>query len=320
MVQPGPRTYPPVIVRSKMVLELTSELVTQRGWKDEQARITLRPQGPGDWNVTIFGSDSADSISEVASGAVQLAIVNPGAVLALAVNGKGPFEKPQPLRAITTIGSYDQLALGMHERTGLTSIEDMRDKKYPLKISVRGQRDHTIHLVIEEVFKAHGFTGDDLRSWGGDLVYQDGLPSPHRVQSVADGEVDALFDEAANQWVNKGMAIGMNILPIAEPVIEKLEADGFRRGTLQKKLYPGLPADVETIDYSGFIVYTHENTPDDMVQAFCAAIEARKDVIPRDQGDGPLPLDRMCKDTPEGPLYIPLHKAAEAYWKEHGYL
>jgi hypothetical protein len=57
-----------------------------------------------------------------------------------------------------------------------------------------------------------------------------------------------------------------------------------------------------------------------MVQAFCAAIEARKDVIPRDQGEGPLPLDRMCKDTTEGPLYIPLHNAAEAYWTERGYL
>ena len=33
-----------------------------------------------------------------------------------------------------------------------------------------------------------------------------------------------------------------------------------------------------------------------------------------------LPLDRMCQDTPEGPLYAPLHQAAEAYWREHGYL
>jgi hypothetical protein len=108
-----------------MVLEMTSELVTQRGWVDEQARITLRPQGPGPWNVTIFGSDSADSIAEVARGDVQLAIVNPGAVLALALNGKGPFKAPLPLRALTVIGSYDPLALGVHERTGLTSMEDL---------------------------------------------------------------------------------------------------------------------------------------------------------------------------------------------------
>ena len=320
MVTPGARRYPPVIVRSKMVLEMTSELVTMRGWGDQQARISLRPQGPGEWNTVIFGSDSADALEEVARGDVQMAIVNPGAVLALAVNGKGPFKRPLPLRTISIIGSYDQLACGVHERTGLTSLAEIREKRYPLKISVRGQRDHTIHLVIEEVFKALGFTSDDLRSWGGDLVYQDGLPYPHRVQSVADGECDALFDEAANQWVQAGTEVGIKVLPLSEPAIGKLEAEGFRRATLQSALYPGLPGDVESIDYSGFILYTREDAPEETVRMFCPAIEARKDVIPRDQGDGPLPLDRMCQDTPEGPMYVPLHAAAEAYWREHGYL
>ena len=320
MVQPGPRSYPPVIVRSKMVLEMTSELITQKDWPHEQARISLRPQGPGPWNVTIFGSDSADSIPEVVSGAVQLAIVNPGAVLALARNGTGPFKEKAPIRAITIIGSFDQLGLGVAERTGITSLEDLRDKKYPLKISVRGQRDHTVHLVLEEVFKAHGFTSDDLRSWGGDLIYHDGLPHPTRTKAVADGEADALFDEAAGMFVNRGPETGMRMLGIADEPLRKLEAVGFRRGVLQKSLYNNLPHDIQTIDYSGFILYVREDARDDMVRAFCAAIEARKNVIPRDQGVGPLPLDRMCQDTPEGPMYIPLHPAAAAYWKEQGYL
>jgi TRAP-type uncharacterized transport system substrate-binding protein len=75
----------------------------------------------------------------------------------------------------------------------------------------------------------------------------------------------------------------MRILPIGEPELQKMKGDGFRRGTLQQRLFPGLPADVETLDYSGFILYTRE-------------------------------------DTPEGPMYIPLHRAAEGYWKEQGYL
>jgi hypothetical protein len=28
----------------------------------------------------------------------------------------------------------------------------------------------------------------------------------------------------------------------------------------------------------------------------------------------------MCKDTPAGPLRIPLHPAAERYWRDAGYL
>ena len=62
MGQPEPRSYIPVIVRSKMVLEMTSGLITRPGWTYEQARINLRPQSPGPWDVTIFGRSSADFI------------------------------------------------------------------------------------------------------------------------------------------------------------------------------------------------------------------------------------------------------------------
>ena len=310
----------PVTVRSKMVLEIASELVGTPGWEDRQAKLSLRPQGPGPWNLTLLGSDSADAVADVASKEAQLAIVNPGAVLTLAMRGTGPFNEPVPVRAITVIGSYDQLAFGIHERTGMHSLEQVREAKYPLRISMRGQRDHTIHMIVDEVLKAAGFSIAELESWGGGVNFDDGLPYPDRVRSVAAGTANALFDEAANQWVNRGLEVGIEMCALAEPVLEKLTTIGFRRGTMEKVDFPGLPADVQTIDYSGFIVYTHAETPDDVVRSICAAIEARKEIIPRDQGEGPLPTDRMCRDTPEGPLDIPLHPGAEAYWRELGYL
>jgi hypothetical protein len=51
----------------------------------------------------------------------------------------------------------------------------------------------------------------------------------------------------------------------------------------------------------------------------CEALEARKDRIPW-YGEGPMRLDLMCKGTREGPLPIPLHPAAEAFWRKQGYL
>ena len=58
----------------------------------------------------------------------------------------------------------------------------------------------------------------------------------------------------------------------------------------------------------------------DTGSAVWAALEARKDRLPPGTGEGPLPLDVMCKDTAEGPLGIPLHPAAERFWREQGYL
>ena len=75
---------------------------------------------------------------------------------------------------------------------------------------------------------------------------------------------------------------------------------------LPKADYPKLGSDVPTLDFSGFPVYTHANVPDSIVTAVCAALEARKEKIVW-QEPGPLPLESMCRDTPSGPLNIPLH-------------
>ena len=61
------------------------------------------------------------------------------------------------------------------------------------------------------------------------------------------------------------------------------------------------------------------DTPDRLVGQIRAAVEARKNLIPW-QGPGPLPVERMCKDTPDTPMDVPLHPAAENYWKSRGFI
>jgi len=109
------------------------------------------------------------------------------------------------------------------------------------------------------------------------------------------------------------------VLPLEESMLARLEAIGLRRAVIPQERYPNLPADVPTLDFSGFAVYTNAATPDAVVTAICAALEARKEKIGW-QEPGPLPLDRMCRDTADGPLVIPLHPAAEKFWREQGYL
>ncbi len=321
MATKGRRHIAPVGIRSRLMLEIASELVGVQEWPYKQARMTLREQG-GDQGPTLFASDSPDVIHEVANHDVQIAIINPGVVLTLALRGTGPFDEPVPVRAITVIQSYDQLLLAVSEKTGLTSLDDIREKRYPLRVSVRGQRNHATHLVLNEVLAAAGFSFDDIRAWGGEVRYDDNTPAknPARTGAVERGEADAIFDEAVGGWTEEALGLGMRPLPIDGPVLERLEGLGFRPGTMAKASYPSLASDHQTIDYSGFIVYTHADVPDDTVSAVCAALEARKDRIPPDTGEGPLPLDVMCKDTIEGPLGIPLHPAAEQFWLEQGYL
>ena len=315
-----PRSIGRDTIRSHLVLEVASELVDRPEWPYRQARINLREQGGETWPVSLFGSDSPAAIEQVARGELQVAIINPAAPLALAVRRKGPFKNPIPLRAITVIPSPDQLAFAVSERTGLQSLRDIRDRRYPLRISIRGQMDHSLHLVVKEVLSAAGFSFDDVISWGGQIRYDVGLPkSPNRLGAVQRGEVHMIIDEAVGSWVDTALESKMVILPFDEPLLERLEGLGFRRAIISKARYTELKEDVPTLDFSGFPVYTHANVPDSIVTSICSALEARKEKIPW-QEEGPLPLDRMCRDTPEGPLTIPLHSAAERFWRARGYL
>jgi hypothetical protein len=251
---------------------------------------------------------------------VQLAISNPAGYLALAVRGTGPFKTPIPLRAITVIPSPDQLAFAVTEKTGLKSFAEIRERRYPLRVSMRGQRDHALHPIVKEVLAAARFSLDDIVSWGGQVRYDDGLPmKDNRLGAMQRGEVDMIIDEAVRGWVNSAAEAGMRVLPLDEPILIKLEALGLRRALIPKSRYPKLPDDVPTLDFSGFAVYTHANVPDAVITSICAALEARKDRIGW-QEPGPLPLDWMCRDTSDGPLVIAMHPAAEAFWRERGYL
>ena len=314
-----PRSIGRDTIRSHLVLEVASELVDRPEWPYRQAQINLREQGGDIWPVSLFGSDSPAAIEQVARGELQVAIINPAGPLALALRGKGPFKSPIPLRAITVIPSPDQLAFAVTERTGLKSLREIRDRRYPLRISIRGQMDHSLHLVVKEVLSAAGFSFDDVISWGGQIRYDPGLPnSPTRLGAVRRGDVDMIIDEAVRSWLDPAIESDMRILPFDEPLLKQLEALGFRRAVISKARYK-VKEDVPTLDFSGFPVYTHANVPGTIVASICSALEARKEKIPW-QEEGSLPLDRMCRDTPDGPLNIPLHSAAERFWRERGYL
>src|SRR5882724_10269113 len=155
------RTHPHT-TRSRLMLEVASELVNRRDLPYLQARVSLRAQGGNDWPV--------------ASGKVQFAIINPSMILKLAALGSPPFMEPLSLRAIAVLPSSDQMIFAVTEQTGLKSFTDIRERRYPLKVSLRGQPDHSLHVITNHVLSAAGCSLDDIVSWGGEVRYDTGMP------------------------------------------------------------------------------------------------------------------------------------------------
>jgi TRAP-type uncharacterized transport system substrate-binding protein len=312
----------PAIERSRLMLETVSELVGANEWRDKQVMIYMRPQGDAKWRTRFYASDGPDSIDMVVNGEADIAICNPGGVLGMALKGKGPYKKPLPLRSIMVMPQFDQLGFAVHPKTGLKTLGDLKRTKYPLRVSLRGQPDHSVHFITNHVLSAFGMTLDDIKSWGGKVVYTEGMPNgPDRLGAVERGELDAVWDEALPRFAAEAIRLGMKFLPVDEPQLKALEADGLMRAAITDKEYPGLGPDVWTVDFSGWPVFCLASAPDEMIYKFCEAMDARRARIPWEDGNGqPLPLEKLCKDSKEGPLYLPLHPAAERYWRERGYL
>jgi TRAP-type uncharacterized transport system substrate-binding protein len=302
------------------MLEVASELVAADEWVNKQVLIHFRPQGGDSWKTRFFASDAPNSVDAIVRDEADIAICNPGGVLAMAVRGAGPYKEPIPLRAIMVIPQFDQFGFAVAGKTGLKTLRDLKESKYPLKISVRGQRDHSVHMVANQVLSVYGMSFDDIEQWDGQVIHTPEFPNgPNRIGAVERGEIDALWDEAMPMFANRALELGMQFLAIDEPELQKLEAMGLQRVAITKDEFPALPEDVWSVDFSGWPVFCLESAPDDMVTAFCAGLEARKDRIPW-YGEGPMRLDLMCKHTKEGPLTIPLHPAAERFWHERGYI
>lgn len=318
--KPSPfETWAPAsTMRSRVVLEIAAELVAAEGQSLRQARVLLRDQGSDGWPLSLHAGSTIDAIEQVVSGRTQLSMVNPAAILTLAYRGTGPFKAPQPVRVIATIPSLDRFVFAVRADAPLADFADIGRKRHPLKASVRDAPDHCIHLMLDHAMIASGFAPEDFKDWGGKLR-PEVRPRAPRFKAYDAGEADAMFDEAVDEWGAAGLARGMKFLSLGEDAIARLEKMGYRRGVIAARDVAGLTSDVMTMDFSGWPIFVHADLPDRLVGQICAALDARKHLIPW-QGEGPLPVERMARDAPDTPRDVPLHPAAEAFWRSRGYL
>lgn len=317
----SPNWTHPITTRSLVVLQMACALVDGRDPSIQQAMVLLKEQGRGDWNLRLFGSNAFDGVDAVVNGQADLAIMNPAAGLMMAYRGIGPYDRPQPVRQIAVIPSLDQYAFAVRPEAGIATFEDIARIRPRLVFALRSQRGHCMNIILRDIAAAAGFSLEDINNWGGEVRYEGMIPFPDspKFESAVKGDTNALIDEAADMWLNQAIDAGMVVLPLAESTLLKLEARGYRRGILRRSLYPKLPNDYLTVDFSGWTIFCHADMPDVRVRQICAALDARKNLIGW-QTEGPLPVERMCREADDTPQLVPFHPAAERFWYERNYL
>jgi TRAP-type uncharacterized transport system substrate-binding protein len=313
----------PTNLRPMLFLDVAREIMLSQDWPYRAVSVVMESQsGPG--RYSFYGASHPDAIDEVHARRVDVSTLNSAAMLTMAHRGTGAFDYPRDVATIAMLPHYDQLGFAVADRLGFASLADIAAAKYPLRVSVRGSVDACTPLMVDVVLQAYGFSLGDIRAWGGTISSDQPMPGdPSRLGRLERGEIDAIFDEGVVLWADLVAAAGARLLPLSPAHLEFLQDQGFRRGLIEKSRYPSLPGDVPTVDYSGWPLYCHPDTPDALVEHFCQALVSRRDDIVWDTGgvrQPPLPLERMVKDSPLTPFDVPMHPRAAAVWRQHGYL
>lgn len=313
----------PTNLRPMLFLDVARQIMLSQDWTHRAVSVVMESHtGPG--RFTFYGANHPDIIEDVHARRVDVSILNPAALLTMAHRGVGAFDRPREVATIAVLPHYDQLGFAVADRLGFTSLDDIAAARYPLRVSVRGSIDACTPIMVDVVLRAHGFSLDDVRAWGGEISSDQPMPNhPSRIGRLERGEIDAIFDEGVVLWADLVTGAGARLLPLSPSHLDALQVEGFRRGLIEKSRYPSLPGDVPTVDFSGWPIYCRTDTPDALVEQFCQALASRRDDIVWDIGgvrQPPLPLERMVRESPMTPLDVPMHPRAADVWRQHGYL
>jgi TRAP-type uncharacterized transport system substrate-binding protein len=263
----------------------------------------------------------------VATGELDAAITTPSVTAQMATAGNGIYSEPYAgLRAIAAYPHIDFLVFMVDASTGITSLEELAERRYPLRL-ITGRRsadgvDDVLTFTIEQILRQYGISYASIEEWGGEVIY--GGPTHIGGFRMLDGEANALFQEARSSpvWFKIADSRDVNVLAVKESAREHMQQTfGFAKAEVPAGHYRGVTVPVPTVDFSGWLLFCREDLPDEWAYALAQACDDTRPLV--DDGD---PEIRRSLDLPLDPGYmfnetvLPLHAGAVAYAQERGYL
>ncbi len=271
------------------------------------------------------GTGYGDNIKALASREVDLAITTPFDLApewAMAGShyfaGRGQLPG---LRALGWLPQNDRLVFAIRADTGITSWQDLRDRKFPLKLaSAFRTEDNMMMWAVDRVLEEHGI---EVEGWGGEWLEHD-FPRIC-VPFVTNGQANAVINEAivVPQWRELVEKVPMRFLSYEPDALQRLQTKyGLRPGVMPKG-YLKAPEDVQCIDWSNWAILVRDDMDDDLAYRITslmveerAELEGRYRHLPSEHAAMTYPIDPYAMWKGVG---APLHPGAERYYREHGY-
>src|SRR5882757_5664788 len=293
------------------------------GWISYELIMRTRPETrTAIWS----GVGGFDAVRAVAQGEVDIGLATPTCYVDMAHKGLGPYEsrRVSNLRGLAVVPQFDRLIFGIRTSFGVRSMSELRDMKPPLRLAV-SKDDGRMHYgyAAREVLESHGISLDDIRRWGGEILYFDRPPAC--ITAMFDGNADAVLQEAIMMpdWQQMARKGDVQFLSFEPEALRRLAAKGMPSATIPAGYFEGWSEEIRALEFSDFLVFCRTDLPDDVAYLIASAmVQSRENFergyrhIPRMSSSVTYPLDPAAMAR----TMIPLHPGAERYYREAGCL
>ncbi len=234
--------------------------------------------------------------------------------------GKGPYQDEEAcpgLRLIAQICEPAWVAIAVRAESEVTDLRQVGERKLPIRVKTgRGEETNAI-------WRYYGLSVEQIEAWGGQQL---SMPGPGRAVTpwVHSGEFDVIVDSiyAAytpehRHWWEATVLYDLRFLPLPEDLIESLCAEGHfeEPSCIPHMLMRGIREDIPSVQRLPTVFYTRDDVDEDFIYEVTKALDDGRHLFR--QTHMPYSYDPKFVAKPRS---VPLHRGAERYYREVGYL
>ena len=200
-------------------------------------------------------------------GSVELGIAHDQELL-LAVKGGGPFKSPvKSVRVISFLYTWAPMHVlvtkDFAEKHGIKSFADLAAKKAPARVVVNKAGNISSPVAIE-MLKAIGASPENIKKWGGTMIY---AASKEQTSLIQDRRVDVVVNSLFvkhRSIMQATKAVDMILLPVSKGVLESVNAaTGSTPFTIPGGVYDFAPNDTPTLTLSAALAVNASMSDED---------------------------------------------------------
>lgn len=326
------------IKKSVMAMALVVPGLMMNVASAQEYKLTVAGASPGGlWSLLGAGLDSAVKAEYPGStvtyqtsggGIANVAVLQRGdaslgmvedAVLELARDGAAPFREPvnDDIRVLAYLYTWAPMQAVMRkefaEKHGISSFEDIAEVKPPITIAIN-KRGNIASNVAETMLEAIGAGPDELKSWGGDIIYaasseQSGLLQDRRIDML----LNSLF-VGQSSIMQAASSVDVKLLPLSEDTIQEVsEKTGTSAFTIPGGAYDWAPEETQTVSVSTALA-VRSDMDEEMAYNLTKALYENYDKI----ANVHPAMESLTPEVMADVDVVPYHDGAERYLKEVG--